>query len=142
VVAHALVPQLATRSGGSVEVSGLPPGVREKDLDRDFPPESTSQVVDADSTQQRALAAVASGASLVVQGPPGTGKSQTITNVIAECLAQGKTVLFVSEKMAALNVVAKRLAEARLGEFCLEAHTQGSDKAAVVRDLANTLNAG
>lgn len=130
----------------SGEDDGLPPpvpGLLSADqLDDAVQPADTFQVRDADASQQEAIEAVKAGASLVIQGPPGTGKSQTITNIIAECLAQGKTVLFVSEKMAALNVVAKRLAEARLREFCLEAHTQGSDKAAVVRDLANTLNAG
>ena len=78
----------------------------------------------------------APGSNLVVQGPPGTGKSQTIANAIAEALARGKSVLFVSEKLAALQVVAKRLRAAGLGEFCLEAHGHGGDKAAIVKALA------
>ena len=75
----------------------------------------------------------------MVQGPPGTGKSQTIANAIAEALARGKSVLFVSEKLAALQVVAKRLRAAGLGEFCLEAHGHGGDKAAIVKALASAL---
>ena len=62
-------------------------------------------VVDADSSQIEAIATARNGKSFVLQGPPGTGKSQTITNIIVECLANGKRVLFVSEKLAALNVV-------------------------------------
>lgn len=104
-------------------------------------PAEIFQVVDADASQQEAIAAVKSGASIVVQGPPGTGKSQTITNIIAETLAQGKTVLFVSEKMAALKVVASRLERAGLREFCLQVHSQDVSKAAVIHDLANTLQA-
>ena len=63
------------------------------------------------------------GMNLVVHGPPGTGKSQTITNIIANALAQNKTVLFMAEKQAALNVVKRRLDRAGLGEFCLELHS-------------------
>ena len=65
--------------------------------------------MDADSSQLEAIYHAKKGHSFVLQGPPGTGKSQTITNIIAECLAEGKKVLFVSEKMAALDVVHNRL---------------------------------
>jgi hypothetical protein len=108
-------------------------------LDAQIAPADVFQVLDADASQQEAIAAVKAGASLVIQGPPGTGKSQTITNIIAECLAQEKTVLFVSEKMAALSVVEERLSRAGLHEFCLKAHSQDVDKAAVVRELAAAL---
>ena len=111
-------------------------------LDREQRPIDTFQVLDADASQQEAIAAVKAGTDLVIQGPPGTGKSQTITNLIAECLAAGKTVLFVSEKITALRVVATRLAEAGLDEFCLEAHSQDINKATIVHDLARTLDAG
>ena len=79
-------------------------------------------MLDTDSSQQEAVALALSGASFVLQGPPGTGKSQTITNIIAETLARGRTVLFVSEKMAALEVVKKRLDARGLGDYCLELH--------------------
>lgn len=74
-------------------------------------------VVDADSSQIEAIEMAKSGKSFVLQGPPGTGKSQTITNIIAECLSDGKKVLFVSEKLAALNVVYDKLKQAGLAEF-------------------------
>src|SRR5690606_18230594 len=111
-------------------------------LDEVFEPEATFQVVDADSTQQEAILAIRSGASLVIEGPPGTGKSQTITNVIAECLAAGKRILFVSEKMAALEVVHSRLAHVGLGDFCLELHSRHASKRRVVEELGRTLDLG
>jgi len=136
---HRLVRQLATREGS--EVIGLPEDVRTMDLDAQFPPESTHQVVDADSSQLRAIAAVAQGHDLVVEGPPGTGKSQTITNLIATSLAAGKSVLFVAEKQAALSVVHSRLVAAGLGEFCLELHSNKANKRAVVQQIGQALDA-
>src|SRR5262249_55952256 len=82
---------------------------RAEDLDQKTRPDQTFHILDADSSQHEAVAAAVRGASLILDGPPGTGKSQTIANVIAESLAAGKTVLFVSEKAAALEVVQRRL---------------------------------
>ncbi|MET0402843.1 MAG: DUF4011 domain-containing protein, partial [Cystobacter sp.] len=89
-------------------------------------------VVNADSTQMAAVASALSGRSFVLQGPPGTGKSQTITNLIAAALARGKSVLFVSEKMAALDVVHRRLKDVGLDDFCLELHSRKSNKKEVL----------
>lgn len=97
-------------------------------------------VVDADSSQIEAIKMAKSGESFVLQGPPGTGKSQTITNIIAECLSDGKKVLFVSEKLAALNVVYDKLKQAGLAEFCLQLHSYKANKKDVVDDICNTLN--
>lgn len=94
------------------------------------------QVLDADSSQQRAIAVVKKGHNLVIEGPPGTGKSQTIANIIAEFIAEGKKVLFVSQKMAALEVVKKRLEVAGLGDFCLELHSRKTNKKRVIEELA------
>ncbi len=132
---HPLVEQLARRQGQSAGFSELPPEIRALDLDQGFAPENTFQVVDADATQQRALAAVATGKSLVIQGPPGTGKSQTITNLISRALADGKSVLFVAEKQAALNVVYDRLRKAGLGDFCLELHSTKANKKVLVNEV-------
>ncbi|HEU4584223.1 MAG TPA: DUF3320 domain-containing protein, partial [Gemmatimonadaceae bacterium] len=139
---HEMVRQLITREAppGTV-VMGLPEDVRELELDRDFTPESTAQVVDADSSQLRAIAAISRGYPLVLEGPPGTGKSQTITNMIAQALGQGKSVLFVAEKMAALQVVHRRLVSAGLGEFCLELHASKANKRAVMQELRSALDA-
>jgi very-short-patch-repair endonuclease len=136
-------PIIRTIAGESdVELDDVGELITADQLDDKLTPADVFQVLDADASQQEAIEAVKAGASLVVQGPPGTGKSQTITNIIAECLAQDKTVLFVSEKIAALKVVAKRLNEAGLSEFCLEAHSQDLDKATVIRELAAILEAG
>lgn len=99
-------------------------------------------VVDADSSQIEAIEMAKAGVSFVLQGPPGTGKSQTITNIIAECLNDGKKVLFVSEKLAALQVVFDKLKKAGLDEFCLELHSYKANKKDVIADLCHTLRAG
>lgn len=96
-------------------------------------------VVDADSSQEKAVMYAREGKSFVLQGPPGTGKSQTITNIIAECLATGKKVLFVAEKLAALNVVYNKLKDAGLSEFCLQLHSHKANKKAVIGELCSTL---
>lgn len=137
--AHPLVRQIILRSGGSLRA--LPDEVRAAELDMEFPPERTAQVVNADSSQLRAILAVSREHSLVLEGPPGTGKSQTITNLIAQALSEGKSVLFVAEKMAALEVVHGRLVEAGLGEFCLELHSSKANKRAVMQELASALDA-
>lgn len=92
-------------------------------------------ILDADSSQHSALIDALRGENLVIEGPPGTGKSQTITNLIGAALVDGKTVLFVSEKLAALKVVRRRLDEAGLGAFCLELHSHKTRKDALLRDV-------
>ena len=92
-------------------------------------------VVDADSSQLEAIRMAKEGKSFVLQGPPGTGKSQTITNILAECLSDGKKVLFVSEKLAALNVVYEKLKQAGLEEVCLELHSHKANKKEFIAEL-------
>ena len=94
---------------------------------------------DADSSQHSALVDAVAGKNLVIQGPPGTGKSQTITNLIAAALADGKTVLFMAEKLAALEVVKKRLERAGLGVFCLELHSHKTRKKEFLNDVERRL---
>lgn len=108
-------------------------------LDRTHSPLETFCPVLTDSSQLAAVYAAAEGKSFVLHGPPGTGKSQTITNLIAHCLACGKSVLFVSEKMAALTVVRDRLAQCGLGNFCLELHSNKSSKQEVIKQLGQPL---
>lgn len=95
---------------------------------------------DADSSQHSVLVDVIEGEDLVVHGPPGTGKSQTITNVLAAALAKEKSILFVSEKLAALEVVKRRLDQAGLGDFCLELHSHNTQKHRVLADLKRRLD--
>lgn len=113
------------------------PGAAE--LDRALKPSAVFQVLDADSSQQEAIVAARHGSHLVLEGPPGTGKSQTITNLIAECLVAGKSVLFVSEKRAALEVVYNRLQQSGLGDFCLELHSRKANKRALAAELGRVL---
>lgn len=105
-------------------------------------PKSTYQIVDADSSQTLAILDINAGRNLVIQGPPGTGKSQTITNIIAESVARGKKVLFVSEKLAALEVVKRRLTNVGLEDVCLELHSQKANKKQLLAQLQKTMELG
>lgn len=110
-------------------------------LDENYKPQDILAPLLSDSSQLKAICAVDSGRDLVLEGPPGTGKSQTITNLIAHCLAKGKSVLFVSEKMAALEVVHSRLNKIGLGPFCLELHSSKAKKSEVLQQLGAALGA-
>ncbi|MDR1939377.1 MAG: DUF4011 domain-containing protein, partial [Clostridiales bacterium] len=107
--------------------------------DADFDPKDIMLPLSADSSQIEAVIASRSGKSFVLHGPPGTGKSQTITNIIATALADKKRVLFVADKMAALSVVKKRLDEIGIGEFCLELHSNKTNKNEVTERLLKIL---
>lgn len=109
------------------------------ELDKRVQPQTTYQILDADSSQQQAIQVVKSGNNLVIEGPPGTGKSQTIANIIAELLSQNKKVLFVSQKIAALDVVKTRLDRNGLSPYCLELHSNKTNKKRVLDELLNTL---
>ncbi|WP_084420736.1 DUF3320 domain-containing protein [Henriciella litoralis] len=126
-------------------VSGFepePPLFPEKaNLDEYLEPKDLLQVVDADASQTKVVEEVRAGRNLVVQGPPGTGKSQTITNIIASAVYDGKTVLFLAEKMAALSVVHKRLVDSGLEDICLELHSRNANKKSVLVHLKKTLSA-
>ena len=108
----------------------------------DLDPASVFCPKDADSSQLSAVIAGSLGRSFVLEGPPGTGKSQTITNLIAQSIANGRRVLFVAEKRAALEVVYQRLADVGLGPFCLELHSRKSGPKAVLEQLRATLELG
>ena len=97
-------------------------------------------IEDADSSQMSVLIDVLKGGSLVVEGPPGTGKSQTITNIIGAAIAQGKSVLFVAEKQAALDVVRRRMDKAGLGDFCLDLHSDKAQKRLVLDSIGERVN--
>jgi very-short-patch-repair endonuclease len=140
VLAH---PLLGVLGGESIRPA-LPPGLpRPEQFDDYLRPQETLEILDADSSQQEAILLAKADVSFVLKGPPGTGKSQTIANIIAERLGQGKKVLFVSEKMAALDVVRKRLHDAGLGDFCLDLHnprTSSAQKTAFLTALKAALD--
>lgn len=96
--------------------------------------------IDVDSSQLEAVVESGKGNSFVLYGPPGTGKSQTITNMIANALYNGKRVLFVAEKMAALSVVQKRLEKIGLAPFCLELHSNKATKSHFIEQLKRAVD--
>lgn len=109
------------------------------ELDCSADPYGLCLTVPADGSQIRAVRAAGEGRTFVMHGPPGTGKSQTITNMICNALFQGRTVLFVAEKRAALEVVQKRLEEVGIGNHCLELHSNKSEKSKVLEQLRRSL---
>ena len=114
--------------------------IPEHEIDSRAAPEITPVVLDADASQRAAIAAALDGRSFVLEGPPGTGKSQTIANIIGAALHAGKTVLFVSEKAAALDVVRDRLAGAGLGAYLLELHSHQAVRRQVAASLGQALD--
>ena len=121
--------------GFSAETSSVDPDAR---LDDVLTLGDMRTVLDADSSQLKAIVDVSRGRNLVIQGPPGTGKSQTITNMIARAVMEGKSVLFVAEKMAALDVVKRRLEHVGLGAACLELHSNKTNKRQLLLELDRT----
>lgn len=146
VVRHALVRRLAGDSEARVDVPTGAVAIPKDDehlqgakLDDLLDVRDQHAVMDADFSQLRAIELARSGANLVVHGPPGTGKSQTIANIISTLLAEGRRVLFVSEKTAALDVVKRRLTDVGLGGFCLDLHSDRGRKASVYTQLRAAL---
>lgn len=121
LAAHDLIAGIAGDSGAAAHARGSRETLNPRTLDK-TPPDEEFLIRDADSSQQQAIALTLQGQNGVISGPPGTGKSQTISNLIAELVARGRTVLFVAEKRAALDVVLRRLDDADLGHLCLDCH--------------------
>ncbi len=119
-----------------------PPLPEGQHLDDLMPLAQLQHVVDADSSQALAVEEARRGRHMIIQGPPGTGKSQTIANLIATAVGDGKTVLFVAEKLAALDVVARRLDEIGLEAIALGLHSHRANKRQFLKSLAHTLKLG
>ena len=135
---HDILASLLDRSA-SVHVRGarlLEP----EQVDTDAPFATLRLPLAADSSQIAAICSATAGRSFVLQGPPGTGKSQTITNLLAECLARGKRVLFIAEKGAALEVVSERLRKAGLGSFALDLHADNATKTSFVAQVKRSFD--
>ncbi len=107
----------------------------EYEIDGNQDAEKIPLILDADSSQHSVIVDALSARDLVVEGPPGTGKSQTIANLIASALYEGKSVLFIAEKKAALEVVRRRLDLSGLGDFCLELHSTKTQKGKLREDI-------
>lgn len=135
-----LIAAIAGDEGARTALGSQGSEVEPSSLDA-IPPESEFLILDADSSQQCAVANVMAGQNTVVHGPPGTGKSQTIANLIAALAAAGKRVLFVAEKRAALEVVQRRLSQVGLSHLALDLHGAGLSAAKAMRHVAEALNA-
>ncbi len=99
---------------------------------------SIDTIMDADSSQLNAIYAARCGASFILNGPPGTGKSQTIANIIADSIKNNKSVLFVSEKYAAIDVVKKRLDKLNLNNYILEFYGN-KPKSEIIKSLYKSI---
>jgi very-short-patch-repair endonuclease len=139
LIANSVVKHLIER--GEEKFGGESQYPRESDLDAMISPAELFTPLPADSSQIAAVVASARGCNFVLDGPPGTGKSQTIANMIAHNLSIGRRVLFVAEKMAALEVVHRRLAEKGIAEFCLEVHSNKTSKMEILKQLDHAWNA-
>ena len=138
ILSHEVIRRFFTSQGGGENNADSTGGLSQHEYCIDSYPEIHDKIPlidDADSSQHSALIDAIHGKNLVIEGPPGSGKSQTITNLIAAALLNGKKVLFVAEKMAALEVVKRRLDRAGLGEFCLELHSHKTHKRKVLEDI-------
>ena len=109
-------------------------------IDKECSPMDFAIPLDVDSSQMEAIVESGRGRTFILHGPPGTGKSQTITNMIANALYQGRRVLFVAEKMAALTVVQSRLEKIGLAPFCLELHSNKATKKHFLEQMDQVLN--
>ena len=135
---HSVIAAIAGDGGPKSEINAGQTDPDPKEFDS-IPPENEFAVLDADSSQQRAIASVLAGQSRVIHGPPGTGKSQTITNLITSLAATGKRILFVAEKKAALDVVKHRLEEVGLGHLAIVLHGADLSPRRVMQQVAHTL---
>ena len=140
ISAHPAVAALAAGGRGEASSGFFFDEIPDDEVDRRAAPESTPVILDADSSQRASIAAAVNGRSFVMDGPPGTGKSQTIANMIGVLLHAGKTVLFVSEKAAALDVVRDRLDEAGLRAYLLELHSHKATRKQVAVALGTALD--
>lgn len=132
-------PVLASLMANRVQWQNTVSDVDAREVDKQNQPADFSLPIDVDSSQLEAVIESGAGKSFILHGPPGTGKSQTITNMIANALYQGKRVLFVAEKMAALSVVQNRLAKIGLEPFCLEMHSNKATKSHFLAQLQKAL---
>jgi Protein of unknown function (DUF4011)/AAA domain len=139
ILKHRIVAALADSSQAQPDPDGSQP-VDDTRLDEVAPPERAHLILDADASQRQAIQLAVRGKSFVLEGPPGTGKSQTITNLIAELIARDRSVLFVAEKPAALDVVFNRLHDQGLDEFVLRLPHSRIPRREVARQLDAALD--
>lgn len=139
LVSSELIAALAGDTSAKQSIGAQTQNPDPREFDK-IPPQSEFLILDADSSQQTAIAAVLREQSAVIHGPPGTGKSQTIANLIAAIAAAGKRILFVAEKRAALQVVLKRLQQVGLENIAIDLHGADVSSKRVMEQVAAALN--
>ena len=137
---HDMIAAIAGDDAARAKLGSCQTEVDPRSLDANSPNQEFC-VVEADSSQQCAINGILVGQSAVVHGPPGTGKSQTITNLIATLVGNGKTVLFVAEKRAALKVVQRRLKASNLDHLAMDLHGAELSPKKVMARIGETLSA-
>lgn len=140
LVAHPIVAAIANHAPSREALGSIGAEIEPASLDQTAASDE-HLVLDADSSQQAAIATICTGRSGVIQGPPGTGKSQTIANLIGELVGRGKRILFVAEKRAALDAVLKRLQAVGLGHLALDLHGASISRKEVMGRIRETLQA-
>ncbi|HEX2253963.1 MAG TPA: AAA domain-containing protein [Thermoanaerobaculia bacterium] len=139
LIANPLVAALAGHQPSRKELSSAATEISSTELDQ-LPAYDENLVLDADGSQMAAIRKVCRGQNLVIEGPPGTGKSQTIANLIAQSIAEGRRVLFVAEKRAALDAVIKRLRAVDLAHLVLDLHGASVSRKDIMGSLAEALD--
>lgn len=114
------------------DASSMPEPFRPKEVDRYF-------TVFSDPSQEAAVLQARCAPGLLVEGPPGTGKSQTIVNMVGDAIGQGKSVLIVCQKHAALEVVHKRLVAEDLGARIVMVNDVNKDRQPIIRAVREQL---
>jgi hypothetical protein len=151
LAAHPLVSALAEQSAApptvptGVEPSG--PGPRDalqasdpQGAEDDHDPRQEFSVLDADRAQRAVIDAAHQGESLVLDTPAGTGATQTLANIVAVRIAQGRTALVVSEERPALDALRRRLAAVGLDEVTLDLAESPPRATATIAGLARQLD--
>ncbi|WP_282204761.1 AAA domain-containing protein [Kitasatospora fiedleri] len=133
-------PVIAAIAGDSTAAHSLLEDTEDPPAEGEIPPREEFLIHDADASQQQAIRAVLAGRHVVIEGPPGTGKSQTIANLIAALAAEGRRILFVAEKRAAIEAVTDRLAQVDLDGLVLDLHGNKLNRRQLAQQLLETLD--
>lgn len=121
-------PVLDAVAGNPTARSGLRAVADVADIDPDErEPAADTLLLDADSEQERVVAHIAGGNSLVVRAMPGTGATQTIVNAVGALLARNQRVLVVGARRASLRAITQRFGQIGLPSLAVSPGTLRRD---------------